>query len=79
MTEETAKGNNPQLWDKLLANLDEKLQLGLLDLGEDRHQLEQFDFFVEVHRVLLVTVTPTPSTRCRARRALPARRARLAR
>lgn len=31
MTEETAKGNNPQLWDKLLAELDEKLQLGLLD------------------------------------------------
>jgi len=25
------KGNNPELWDKLLAALDEKLQLGLLD------------------------------------------------
>ncbi len=26
-----AKGNNPELWEKLLADLDEKLQLGLLD------------------------------------------------
>lgn len=26
-----AKGNNPELWSKLLAALDEKLQLGLLD------------------------------------------------
>ncbi len=25
------KGNNPELWDKLLTELDEKLQLGLLD------------------------------------------------
>ena len=25
------KGNNPELWDKLLMALDEKLQLGLLD------------------------------------------------
>ena len=25
------KGNNPLLWDKLLVELDEKLQLGLLD------------------------------------------------
>jgi hypothetical protein len=26
-----AKGNKPELWDKLLALLDDKLQLGLLD------------------------------------------------
>jgi len=26
-----AKGNNPELWDKLLAVLDDKLQLGLLE------------------------------------------------
>ena len=25
------KGNNSELWDKLLAHLDDKLQLGLLD------------------------------------------------
>jgi hypothetical protein len=27
----TAKGNNPDLWERLLQALDEKLQLGLLD------------------------------------------------
>lgn len=26
-----SKGNNPELWEKLLHALDEKLQLGLLD------------------------------------------------
>lgn len=31
MSEGAAKGNNPALWDKFLADLDEKLQLGLLD------------------------------------------------
>jgi len=31
MSDGPAKGNNPQLWDRLLAHLDEKLQLGLLD------------------------------------------------
>ena len=31
MSDGEAKGNNPKLWDKLLADLDEKLQLGLLD------------------------------------------------
>ena len=31
MSDGVAKGNNPKLWDKLLADLDEKLQLGLLD------------------------------------------------
>jgi hypothetical protein len=27
----SAKGNNPDLWNKLLETVDEKLQLGLLD------------------------------------------------
>ncbi len=27
----SSKGNNPELWEKLLVVLDEKLQLGLLD------------------------------------------------
>ncbi len=31
MSERTEKGNNPSLWQKLLDELDEKLQLGLLD------------------------------------------------
>jgi hypothetical protein len=31
MTDSKARGNNPDLWDKLLSDLDEKLQLGLLD------------------------------------------------
>ena len=31
MSDASAKGNNQQLWDKLLVELDEKLQLGLLD------------------------------------------------
>lgn len=31
MGEPGAKGNNPELWNKLLHELDEKLQLGLLD------------------------------------------------
>lgn len=31
MSQVAAKGNNPELWNKLLAELDEKLQLGLLD------------------------------------------------
>ena len=31
MTESRGRGNNPDLWDKLLSDLDEKLQLGLLD------------------------------------------------
>lgn len=31
MNEGSARGNNPHLWEKLLADLDEKLQLGLLD------------------------------------------------
>lgn len=31
MSDGAAKGNNPELWEKLLAELDEKLQLGLLD------------------------------------------------
>lgn len=30
MTSGSAKGNDPLKWDKLLADLDEKLQLGLL-------------------------------------------------
>ena len=31
MTSGSAKGNNPVLWEKLVNELDEKLQLGLLD------------------------------------------------
>jgi hypothetical protein len=31
MSDGVAKGNNPKLWEKLLTDLDEKLQLGLLD------------------------------------------------
>jgi hypothetical protein len=31
MSNGSTKGNNPELWSKLLADLDEKLQLGLLD------------------------------------------------
>lgn len=31
MHEGKAKGNNPELWQKLLSELDGKLQLGLLD------------------------------------------------
>lgn len=31
MSDSKARGNNPELWEKLLADLDEKLQLGLLD------------------------------------------------
>ncbi len=31
MSDGAAKGNNPKLWEKFLADLDEKLQLGLLD------------------------------------------------
>ena len=31
MTESKARGNCPELWEKLLNELDEKLQLGLLD------------------------------------------------
>lgn len=31
MSSGSAKGNNPELWGKLLTHLDEKLQLGLLD------------------------------------------------
>lgn len=27
----SSKGNNPELWNKLLEELDERLQLGLLD------------------------------------------------
>lgn len=31
MNASARKGNNPEMWDKLLAELDDKLQLGLLD------------------------------------------------
>jgi hypothetical protein len=31
MSNGSTKGNNPELWQKLLSDLDEKLQLGLLD------------------------------------------------
>jgi hypothetical protein len=31
MAESRARGNRAELWDKLLSELDEKLQLGLLD------------------------------------------------
>ena len=31
MSDGKIKGNNPELWGKLLEDLDEKLQLGLLD------------------------------------------------
>jgi len=31
MNPSTKKGNNPELWDKLLEHLDQKLQFGLLD------------------------------------------------
>lgn len=31
MSDGAAKGNNPKMWEKLLNDLDEKLQLGLLD------------------------------------------------
>jgi len=31
MSDRAEKGNNPVLWQKLLTELDEKLQLGLLD------------------------------------------------
>lgn len=31
MNDSGVRGNNPELWEKLLSELDEKLQLGLLD------------------------------------------------
>lgn len=31
MDDSKVRGNNPELWERLLAELDEKLQLGLLD------------------------------------------------
>jgi hypothetical protein len=31
MTESKARGNCPELWERLLSELDDKLQLGLLD------------------------------------------------
>ncbi len=31
MNASSSKGNNPELWEKLLNELDEKLQLGMLD------------------------------------------------
>jgi len=31
MSSESSKGNNPVLWEKLLNELEDKLQLGLLD------------------------------------------------
>jgi hypothetical protein len=31
MSSSSSKGNNAELWDKLLTELDDKLQLGLLD------------------------------------------------
>ncbi|MBN8549977.1 MAG: hypothetical protein J0M12_11735 [Deltaproteobacteria bacterium] len=31
MAPSSEKGNNPELWNKLIHELDEKLQLGLLD------------------------------------------------
>lgn len=31
MNTSSLKGNNPELWEKLLVELDDKLQLGLLD------------------------------------------------
>lgn len=31
MSSSKSKGNNPELWDKLMALLDDRLQLGLLD------------------------------------------------
>lgn len=31
MSDQVTKGNNQELWNKFLADLDEKLQLGLLD------------------------------------------------
>ena len=31
MSDDSARGNNPKLWSKLLEQLDEKLQLALLD------------------------------------------------
>lgn len=31
MTDSRSRGNRPELWNKLLAQLDDKLQLGLLD------------------------------------------------
>jgi hypothetical protein len=31
MTDSKVRGNRPELWQKLLTELDEKLQLGLLD------------------------------------------------
>ena len=31
MSDSKARGNSPELWEKLLTELDEKLQLGLLD------------------------------------------------
>ena len=36
-----------------LAGEGQQLELGRLHLGEDRHAFENFDFLVEVHRVLL--------------------------
>ena len=43
-----------------LAGERQELQLGRLDLGEDRHALEKLDFLVEVHRVLLGCLRPKP-------------------
>jgi hypothetical protein len=31
MTDSKVRGNRPELWERLLSELDEKLQLGLLD------------------------------------------------
>lgn len=31
MNDSKVRGNNPELWERLLSELDEKLQLGLLD------------------------------------------------
>jgi len=53
MSDGVAKGNNPKLWEKLLADLDEKLQLGLLDRLRRVHayHFESDTLFIEAGSV----------------------------
>ena len=44
-----SKGNRPELWEKLLESLDEKLQLGLLDhlKRANSYHFEEEELFIE--------------------------------
>lgn len=50
MNPSSKKGNNPELWDKLLQDLDERLQFGLLEPLRKIHSyhFEGNALFVEV-------------------------------